>query len=190
MASLRIRPPLKDKDIIGRFMPDGRCCKKHPKHRQSPGVCSLCLRDKLSQLSSACSSSSSSSRKTTFISSCHSSSSSSSLTSYCSSSASSCASPTLPFPFHKDSKSGSNSVSIFLLSAKPGGILKSRSMSVVATRRRTKGQDEGDDRNKKSGMKSGFWSKLLHPRTKSKRMEEIKGTKQLVHTRSLIQTVT
>ncbi|XP_010521295.1 PREDICTED: uncharacterized protein LOC104800226 [Tarenaya hassleriana] len=26
-------------------------CKKHPKHRQSPGVCSLCLNQKLSRLS-------------------------------------------------------------------------------------------------------------------------------------------
>ncbi|KAB2076407.1 hypothetical protein ERO13_A06G033600v2 [Gossypium hirsutum] len=26
-------------------------CKKHPKHKQSPGVCSLCLQQKLSQLS-------------------------------------------------------------------------------------------------------------------------------------------
>ncbi|KAL5190437.1 hypothetical protein HKD37_04G009874 [Glycine soja] len=181
MANLRIRPPSKDKDIIGRFMPNNGCCKKHPNHRQSPGVCSLCLRHKLSQLSSA------SMRKTTLISSCRSSSTSSSLSSYCSSSSSSCASPTLPFPFHKDSKSGSNSVSIFLLSAKHGGVLKTGSMSVLATRRRTKGgggDGDGDDRNKK---KTGFWSKLLHPKTKSKRMDEIKGTK-LVHSRSLIET--
>ena len=107
-------------------MPNNGCCKKHPNHRQSPGVCSLCLRHKLSQLSSA------SMRKTTLISSCRSSSTSSSLSSYCSSSSSSCASPTLPFPFHKDSKSGSNSVSIFLLSAKHGGVLKTGSMSVLA----------------------------------------------------------
>ncbi|TKY74392.1 hypothetical protein E2542_SST03153 [Spatholobus suberectus] len=164
--------------------PDGRC-KKHPKHRQSPGVCSLCLRDKLSQLSAA--SSSSSSRKTTSVSS----STSSSLSSYYSSSASSCASPTtLPFPFPTEAKSGSK-VSIFLLSAKHGGVLKSKSMSVVSTRRRRKregqGEGGGDDHNKKSGKKSGFWSKLLHP--KSERMEEIKGTK-LVHTMSLIETVT
>ncbi|KAK8528213.1 hypothetical protein V6N12_074748 [Hibiscus sabdariffa] len=26
-------------------------CKRHPKHKQSPGVCSLCLAEKLSQLS-------------------------------------------------------------------------------------------------------------------------------------------
>ncbi|XP_021740271.1 uncharacterized protein LOC110706633 [Chenopodium quinoa] len=28
-------------------------CKKHPKHRQSPGVCSLCLSDKLSKVSNS-----------------------------------------------------------------------------------------------------------------------------------------
>ncbi|XP_058087312.1 uncharacterized protein LOC131234442 [Magnolia sinica] len=28
-------------------------CKKHPKHTQSPGVCSSCLRERLSQLSSS-----------------------------------------------------------------------------------------------------------------------------------------
>ncbi|CAL9215927.1 unnamed protein product [Arabidopsis halleri] len=27
-------------------------CKKHPKHRQSPGICSLCLKESLSKLSS------------------------------------------------------------------------------------------------------------------------------------------
>ncbi|KAL9307019.1 hypothetical protein AtEden1_Chr1g0025041 [Arabidopsis thaliana] len=27
-------------------------CKKHPKHRQSPGICSLCLNESLSKLSS------------------------------------------------------------------------------------------------------------------------------------------
>ncbi|KAK9181439.1 hypothetical protein WN944_024576 [Citrus x changshan-huyou] len=31
-------------------------CRKHPKHKQSPGVCSLCLRDELSQLAAISSS--------------------------------------------------------------------------------------------------------------------------------------
>ena len=62
-------------------------CKKHTKHRQSPGICSLCLTERLSKISleyyeytknvakkeaSCCSSSSSSS---TSVSSCYSSSS-------------------------------------------------------------------------------------------------------------------
>jgi len=178
MATLP-RPPPKDKDIIGRFMPHARC-KKHPKHRQSPGVCSLCLRDKLSQLSSD-SPSSSSSRKTNSISSSPSSSVSSSVSSY----SSSCASPAaLPFAFSNEPRTAS----IFLFTAKHAGFLKSKSMSVLSTRRRRRrNEDEGDDgENNKSGKKSGFWSKLLHP--KSKRIEEMKGTK-LVHTTSLIQTL-
>jgi len=64
-------------------------------------------------------------------------------------------------------------------------------MSVLSTRRirrrrRDEGEGEDDDPSKKSGKKSGFWSKLLHP--KSKRIEQIKGTK-LVHTTSLIETL-
>ncbi|BAT78497.1 uncharacterized protein LOC124845729 [Vigna umbellata] len=176
MATLP-RPPSKDKDIIGRFMLHARC-KKHPKHRQSPGVCSLCLRDKLSQLSSD-SPSSSSSRKANSISSSPSSSVSSSVSSY----SSSCASPTaaLPFPFSNEPRTAS----IFLFTAKHAGFLKSKSMSVLSTRRRrTRNEGEADDDpvKNKTAKKSGFWSKLLHP--KSKRMEEIK-----VHTTSLIQTL-
>ncbi|XP_061353397.1 uncharacterized protein LOC133298163 [Gastrolobium bilobum] len=183
MANLR--KPSKEKDMVGMFKPNGRC-KKHPKHHQSPGVCSLCLMDKLSQLSA-----SNYSRKTTTsgYSSC--SSSASSLSSYySSSSASSCASPMHPFPFSNEGKSGS-SVSIFLMSSKHGGLFKSRSMAVVPRRRRRRkdgeGEDEGgvDNHNKKSAKKTGFWYKLLHP--KSKRMEE-KRT-ELVRTRSLRETV-
>ncbi|PWA67867.1 hypothetical protein CTI12_AA313820 [Artemisia annua] len=43
-------------------------CKKHPKHEQSPGVCSLCLRDRLAKISK------SSSRVIAYDSSCSSSS--------------------------------------------------------------------------------------------------------------------
>lgn len=182
MANLR-RPSSKDRDIVGWFKPDGRCCKKHPKHRQSPGVCSLCLRDKLSQLSS--------SRKKTTSANSSCSSSVSSLSSYCSSSsASSCASPMHPFPFATKGKSGSSSVSIFLLSSSKHGLVKSRSMSVFPRRRRRKDGEEGgvdDDHNKKSAKKSGFWFKLLHP--KSKRSIKEKETK-LVHSRSVREMVT
>ncbi|EOA38648.1 hypothetical protein CARUB_v10010560mg [Capsella rubella] len=53
-------------------------CKKHPKHRQSPGICSLCLNESLSKLSSDFhenSSSMSSSSLAKTVSSCSSSSS-------------------------------------------------------------------------------------------------------------------
>ncbi|KAL3371591.1 hypothetical protein AABB24_008234 [Solanum stoloniferum] len=61
-------------------------CKKHPKHKQNPGVCSVCLNEKLSLLSKT-----SRSNTTTLTSSCSSSSSLSSLSS--SSDVSSCSSP-------------------------------------------------------------------------------------------------
>ncbi|XP_010496596.1 PREDICTED: uncharacterized protein LOC104773647 [Camelina sativa] len=65
-------------------------CKKHPKHRQSPGVCSLCLNERLSLFIKAASSRRPRSRQVLC-----SSSTSSSLSSYCSSSVSSCPSPLL-----------------------------------------------------------------------------------------------
>ncbi|KAH6803739.1 hypothetical protein C2S51_031986 [Perilla frutescens var. frutescens] len=87
-------------------------CKKHPKHMQSPGVCSICLNEKLSQLMSNSDSSSSSSRAARSRSS-----SSSSLSSYVSSlsssNASSCSSPVVD----------SNSVRVFKKS-KSIGIVK------------------------------------------------------------------
>ncbi|XP_010534087.1 PREDICTED: uncharacterized protein LOC104809723 [Tarenaya hassleriana] len=67
-------------------------CKKHPKHRQSPGVCSLCLNEKLSKLSLDYYDYTSSSRDPETVSSCSSSVSSSSGSSY-HSSVSSCLSP-------------------------------------------------------------------------------------------------
>ncbi|KAK4722461.1 hypothetical protein R3W88_012694 [Solanum pinnatisectum] len=61
-------------------------CKKHPKHKQNPGVCSVCLSEKLTLLSKT-----SRRNTTTVTSSCCSSSSLSSLSS--SSDVSSCSSP-------------------------------------------------------------------------------------------------
>ncbi|KAF3553889.1 hypothetical protein F2Q69_00015432 [Brassica cretica] len=79
-------------------------CKKHTKHRQSPGVCSLCLTERLSKVeyydytknaaqtaSSHCSSTASSS---TSVSSC-----------YSSSSVSSCSSP-LQYRYKEKKKAG------------------------------------------------------------------------------------
>ncbi|XP_047955960.1 uncharacterized protein LOC125201763 [Salvia hispanica] len=74
-------------------------CKKHPKHRQSPGVCSICLREKLSNLSN-CAHNSRTARSP---------SSASSLSSYASSLSSSCASPppelTISVAFFRKSRS-------------------------------------------------------------------------------------
>lgn len=148
--------------VIGRVKRNGHC-KKHPKHNQSPGVCSLCLREKLAQLSS------SNSRPTP---SSIASSTSSSLSSYSSSyyssasasSSSSSASPMHCFCFTAEGKSSSSSLSIFLLTGNHG-IVKSRcsSLDIVQRRDCEGGADHG-------GHRSGFWFKLLHP--KSKRMKE------------------
>ncbi|ESQ27968.1 hypothetical protein EUTSA_v10019488mg [Eutrema salsugineum] len=81
-------------------------CKKHTKHRQSPGICSLCLTERLSKLSleyydytknvaqTASSYCSSSSCSTTSVSSC-----------YSSSSVSSCSSP-LQYRYREKKKDG------------------------------------------------------------------------------------
>ncbi|KAE9609056.1 hypothetical protein Lal_00020373 [Lupinus albus] len=179
MANLRRPYSSKDKDKVGWFNPNGRC-KKHLKHHQSPGVCSLCLMDKLFQLSSSSSSSSSSSKRT-MSGACDSSSASSSLSSYYSSSASSLASPMHPF---KERKSGSSSISIFLTSSSSKhGLVKSRSMAFLPRRRK----DGEEDNTKKSAKKEGFWFKLLH--SENKRSMEKKDIKR-VHSKSLRETIT
>ncbi|XP_059455541.1 uncharacterized protein LOC132185774 [Corylus avellana] len=148
-------------------------CKKHPKHRQSPGVCSLCLTEKLSQLSSRRNS------ETTAGSSCCSSSASSLSSCYSSSSASSsCSSPLRRFRFTKEGKTSSIS---FLFNGK-SVLTKSRSLAFVA--RMKNGDDDNDDDDyKKKKKKVGFWSKLLHPRS-SKRMGET-----LMHSRTMREMV-
>lgn len=142
---LNLRKSSKDKHTVGWFKPpDGRC-KKHSKHKQSPGVCSLCLREKLSRLSLPITSSTASSYSLASTS-CASSLSCSS------SSACSRASPINIFPFTTESKSSNSSSfsSIFFLNGKHG-IIKSRSMAVGT-------------------KKGGFWSRLLNP---TKIVEEI-----------------
>ncbi|XXG86464.1 hypothetical protein AAC387_Pa11g1356 [Persea americana] len=127
---------------------EGRC-KKHPKHRQSPGVCSLCLRERLSQLSS----SSSSSSNTKFSVSC--SSSHSSLSSL--------------------SRSGSSSPPYFssvLASATKGLFGRSRSMSVFARH----GEGVVVEDKKKKGQ---FWSKLLRPGHRRRKEEDFLHSKTM-----------
>lgn len=118
-------------------------CKKHPKHTQSPGVCSICLGEKLSQLSS-CSDYSSSSSKGVYSSS----SSSSSVSSLSSSEASSCSSPMANYTWRVGME-GRNSMKVFM---------KSRSMALVAQ----------DHENEKK-INGGFWSKLL-PRSTNRKI--------------------
>ncbi|KAI3672520.1 hypothetical protein L6452_38609 [Arctium lappa] len=115
-------------------------CKKHPKHQQSPGVCSLCLRERLSKISK------SSSRVITYASS--SSYSSSASISSISSAASSAALSNTASPMHVYRK-GRN------LSFLKSKLKKSKSMVFVTERIME------DDVKKKNG----FWSKLMHSRT-------------------------
>ncbi|KAK4352375.1 hypothetical protein RND71_027893 [Anisodus tanguticus] len=117
-------------------------CKKHPKHKQNPGVCSVCLSEKLSLLSRT-----SRSNTTTVTSSC--SSSSSSLSSLSSSSdVSSCSSP----PRYRTS---TNNV-----------LMKSRSLALIMRRR--EGGIILEENNKRKKKKEGFLSRLLNPRRNRK----------------------
>ncbi|KAL4312669.1 hypothetical protein GQ457_01G011450 [Hibiscus cannabinus] len=114
-------------------------CKRHPKHKQSPGVCSLCLAEKLSQISA---------HSSTLAYSCSSRSSSSS---YCSSASSSSS----PFRPHAGGKG--SSFPFLLFNGKINLLTKSGSVACASRMR----SEEGDDHKKKKG---GFLYKLLHPR--------------------------
>uniref|UniRef100_A0A5B7BPZ2 Uncharacterized protein n=1 Tax=Davidia involucrata TaxID=16924 RepID=A0A5B7BPZ2_DAVIN len=154
----------KSHQMVSRSKPDGRC-KKHPKHQQSPGVCSICLRERLSQVSST----SSRSTTTTMATSCSSSSSSSSLSSHYSPSD---LSPVHQYRYRIASEARGSSMSISFLNV----LTKSRSMAFVSGRMR---QEEAKDGKKKAG----FWSKLL--RHRSKRIDE-----GLAHSRTMRERVT
>lgn len=160
-----IRPSSNLQIINGRrgSKPDGRC-KKHPKHRQSPGVCSLCLKERLSQLSAA------SSFRATSAATRPSCSTSSSLSSYySSSSASSCSSPALlsySYRFGRgDGTEGSRSGPMSFVKSANNVLNKSRSLAFVPRSRR---RDGGENKKKASG----FWSKLLLRRPTSKPVED------------------
>jgi hypothetical protein len=157
MRNLRLqRTFTKENDTIGQIKPKGRC-KNHPKHNQSPGVCSLCLSEKLIQLSSF----GSHRRTRTFVAINDGSLSSSYVSSlssscYSSSSVSSCASPLHCFCFNSEGKR-SRSLSIFLLSGQHE-IIKSKSFS-----RRRECEGGVMHGNKRS---CGFWFKLFGDKRK------------------------
>ncbi|KAL3514212.1 hypothetical protein ACH5RR_026929 [Cinchona calisaya] len=150
--------------------PNGMC-KKHPKHQQSPGVCSICLREKLTQLSSSTSSSRNNNNND---SSCSSSSSLSSMSSsHYSASASSCSSPLRRRDYRIASVGRGLSLS-FIKSGK-NVLTKSRSVAFIARKRDGGHEEVGMDHGKKKGS---FWSKLLWPRRK-------RNDEDLVHSRSI-----
>ncbi|KAF9612048.1 hypothetical protein IFM89_037967 [Coptis chinensis] len=140
-------------------------CKKHPKQRQSPGVCSACLRERLAQLTSR-------NNKITTASSCSSSLSSSAYSSVSSSYISS--------PVHYRVGSTSMKGPISFLIKDDDGLVRSKSMAFIA---RTRVDDMVVERRNKK-KKSSFWSRLIHGTSgKRKYVKEI-----LKHSKTMKET--
>ncbi|PIA52023.1 hypothetical protein AQUCO_01000126v1 [Aquilegia coerulea] len=145
-------------------------CKKHPKQRQSPGVCSACLRERLSQLSTR-------NNKITTASSC---SSSVSTSMYSSGATSSYSSPI--HHHHHHHRGGSMSMKgpiSFLIKGDDGLMMRSKSMAFVA---REDHMDIGMDRRINKKKKSGFWSRLINGssvKRKHMKKEIMKQSKQV-----------
>lgn len=122
-------------------------CKKHPKHRQSAGVCSLCLIERLSDLAAANNAQANNQQAA----------------SYCSSSGASTSYSTVsspPFPARGAARS------VFfsgpLLSGR-APMFRSKSVAVVAERP----APPGKERRRRSG--TGFWSRLMRVGTKRRK---------------------
>ncbi|MCD7455660.1 hypothetical protein HAX54_029053 [Datura stramonium] len=109
-------------------------CKKHPNHKQQPGVCSCCLTERLIKLSTI--------NSTPTISAI----SSSSYTYYSSLSSSTCDSPRGVIGHRRIN---SDVVGPFSLVSINISLMKSRSIAFVASEK------------KKKKKKEGFWSKLI-----------------------------
>ncbi|KAF5818576.1 putative protein OCTOPUS [Helianthus annuus] len=144
-------------------------CKKHPKHRQSPGICSLCLRERLSKISSSSSSavtnasSSSSSSSISSISSAYSSQNTSNASSYAAS----------PLPSYRNRRKIDNLDGkgyLYLLRKNNGLLKKSRSITFVSDQRNVV-----QDHEKK---KFGFLSKLIGSNRSSSRMMHSRPTRE------------
>ena len=156
-------------------------CKKHPKHEQPPGVCSICLKEKLTKLSN----SSGSSRRMSTTMGSGTPSTSSSLSSYYSSTdSSSCSSPPSEqqarnYRFGDREKEKGSSVANWLLGE--GGdqneyvLKKSRSLATYLPRRQRSIKETVEE---KKGRR--FWSRLLRPMSKRK-----EDTATLVHSRTV-----
>ncbi|KAM6561021.1 suppressor protein SRP40-like [Cannabis sativa] len=131
---------------------DGRC-KKHPKHQQSPGVCSLCLSEKLSQINHM-NPTSSSRRTSTTTGFGSASSTTSSLSSYYSSEDddddddedSQCSSPMQNCSTTKNNN--------YVLK-------KSRSLAFVSRNKEVRSSNVATTHDHHDDEKRGFWSKLI-----------------------------
>ncbi|GJR28524.1 hypothetical protein Tco_1104756 [Tanacetum coccineum] len=152
-------------------------CKKHSDHQQSLGVCSLCLRERLSKISG----SSSSHAHVSNVSSSSSASSISSVSSVCSSRASSNVPSNTASPMHK------NQTRHKIYDVEGKGYLsllrKSSSVAFVSE----KGV-QNDGRKKKG---NGFWSKLMSLNRSDVEKRSIKdGSSRLMHSRTMREMLT
>ncbi|KAI3682866.1 hypothetical protein L1987_83196 [Smallanthus sonchifolius] len=149
-------------------------CKKHPKHEQSPGVCSVCLRERLSKISGSSSQ--------THVTDVCSSSSSSSISSVSSVSSSRRSSYTAS-PMH-GYRNGNRKCDV-----EGKGYLsflrKSRSMAFVDV------ENDGNKKKKKKKKADGFWSKLMglkRSNVEKRSMEE--SSSRLMHSRTMREMLT
>ncbi|XP_062099986.1 uncharacterized protein LOC133805850 [Humulus lupulus] len=139
-----------------------RGCKRHPTANRTPGVCSDCLRERLSQLSDSFNR-----RTTTFGPTADGypffSSSSTAFTSHYSSGG---ASPARGTKHHRNASEMMGSIALFFsVGGGGGGLKKSRSIAFIPKRSSSTAgglDDHGFRPEGKTGKKkSGFWSKLL-----------------------------
>ncbi|KAG9140277.1 hypothetical protein Leryth_026221 [Lithospermum erythrorhizon] len=151
-----------------------KTCKKHAKHEQSPGVCAVCLREKLTHLPT---SSSKLARGNNVVSSSISSYLSSLSSQDYSSNVSSCSSPinyrrsySSLATFSMRGKKNYHENTNMNRSSKNVVFSKNRSLAFLMQKPRL---DETVDKND-GKKKQGFWSKLLRSRTRNK--EDHHGT--------------
>lgn len=139
-----------------------KVCNKHPDHRQQPGVCSCCLREKLNHLSLFSDPSRNKIRTLVAVSSLSNSASSGSM------------SPVRQ-RHHSHRRHASTGGSLGFIITNTGGLKKSRSIAFIATNSLA----EHDD-SKHHGKGGGFWKKLMRSTGK--------GTKKvLMHSRTVRQ---
>ncbi|KAL4570522.1 hypothetical protein LXL04_026178 [Taraxacum kok-saghyz] len=150
-----------------------KSCKKHPTHQQSPGVCSLCLRERLSKISG------SSSLAVKNVSSSSSSSSISYVSSVSSSHGSSNAPSNTASPMHNQRKTYNVERKGYL-----SFLRKSRSMAFVG--------ENVVEINEKKKKSNGFWSKLmgLKRRDTQKRSKEKGSSSRLMHSKTMREMLT
>ncbi|CAI9266478.1 unnamed protein product [Lactuca saligna] len=143
-------------------------CNKHPKHRQSPGICSLCLRERLSKISGP------SSGAVINVSSSSSSSSISSVSSAYSSHASSyTASPMQSYRNRRQIGNLEGNGYLHFLRKNTNGLLKkSRSVAFVSDQTNVMQDHE---------KKVGFWSKLMGTKRNSSRMMHSRTLRETFH---------